>query len=127
MRIVVLIARLLLGLIFVVFGLNAFLQFLNMPMPTGLAGQFMGALFLSHYLWVVAALQVIGGALLLVGRFLPLALVLLGPVIVNILLYHLLLNPTGIGLALVVTVLWFIVFYAYRQYFSGIFVQKATP
>ncbi|HEY6215379.1 MAG TPA: hypothetical protein VIW74_01870 [Pyrinomonadaceae bacterium] len=125
MRIVALIARLLLGLIFLVFGLNGFLQFLNMPMPTGLAGQFMGALFLSHYLWVIAGLQVIGGVLLLVGRFVPLALVLLGPVIVNILLYHFLLNPAGIGLALVVTVLWFIVFYAHRQYFSGIFVQKA--
>ncbi len=128
MRIVALIARLLLGLIFFVFGLNGFLQFLDMgPMPTGLAGQFVGALAQSHYFWVVAGLQVIGGALLLVGRFVPLALVLLGPVIVNILLYHFLLNPAGIGLALVVTVLWFIVFYAYRQYFSGIFVQKAAP
>jgi uncharacterized membrane protein YphA (DoxX/SURF4 family) len=127
MRIVVLIARLLLGLAFFVFGLNGFLQFLNMgPMPTGLAGQFMGALFQSHYFWVVAGLQVIGGALLLVNRFVPLALVLLGPVIVNILLYHFLLNPSGMSIALVVTVLWFIVFYAYRQYFSGIFVQKAT-
>ena len=127
MRIVALIARLLLGLIFLVFGLNAFLQFLNMPMPTGLAGDFLRALFMSHYLWVVAALQVIGGLLLLVNRFVPLGLVLLGPVIVNILLYHLLLNPSGIGMALLVAILWFIVFYAHRQYFSGIFVQKATP
>jgi uncharacterized membrane protein YphA (DoxX/SURF4 family) len=127
MRIVALIARLLLGLIFFVFGLNGFLQFLDMgPMPTGLAGQFIGALFQSHYLWVVAGLQVIGGALLLINRFVPLALVLLGPVIVNILLYHLLLNPTGIVMALVVAVLWFIVFYAHRQHFSGIFVQKAS-
>lgn len=128
MRIVALISRLLLGLIFFVFGLNGFLQFLNMgPMPSGLAGQFMGALFQSHYFWVIAALQVIGGLLLLINRFVPLALVLLGPVIVNILLYHLLLNATGAALALVVTVLWFIVFYAHRQYFSRIFVQKATP
>src|ERR1043165_2977095 len=120
MRIVALIARLLLGLIFLVFGLNGFLQFLNMgPMPTGLAGQFMGALFQSHYMWVVAALQVIGGALLLLNRDVPLALVLLGPVIVNILLYHLFLNLSGIPLAIVVTVLWFIVFYGHRQYFSG--------
>jgi len=57
----------------------------------------------------------------------PLALVLLGPVIVNILLYHLLLNPAGMVIALVVTVLWFVVFYAYRQYFSGLFVQNASP
>jgi putative oxidoreductase len=126
MKIVILIARLLLGLIFLVMGLNGFLNFLNMgPMPTGLAGQFIGALFQSHYFYVVAALQILGGALLLLNRFVPLALVLLGPVIVNILLYHLFLNPAGIGLAIAVTVLWFVVFYGHRQYFSSIFVQKA--
>ncbi len=125
MKIVILIARLLLGLTFVVLGLNGFLNFLSMgPMPTGLAGQFIGALFLSHYFWVVAALQVAGGALLLVNRYVPLALVLLGPVIVNIICYHVFLNPMGWPLALVVTILWFIVFYGKRQYFSGIFVQR---
>jgi putative oxidoreductase len=126
MRIVTLIARILLGLISVVFGLNGFLNFLSMgPMPTGLAGQFVGALVLSHYFWVVAALQVIGGALLLVNRFVPLALVLLGPVIVNIICYHVFLNPSGVVPAAVVTVLWLIVFYGKRQNFSGIFVQRA--
>ena len=125
MKIVTLIAHLLLGLIFVVFGLNGFLNFLSMgPMPSGLAGQFVGALVLSHYFWVVAALQVAGGALLLLNRFVPLALVLLGPVIVNIILYHVFLNPSGIALAVVVVILWFIVFYGHRQYFSGIFVQR---
>ena len=126
MRIVIMIARILLGLIFLVFGLNGFLNFLNMgPMPTGLAGQFVGALAASHYFWVVAALQVAGGVLLLINRYVPLGLVLLGPVIVNILLFHLLLNPAGMAIAVLVTVLWFIVFYGYRQYFSGIFVQRA--
>lgn len=126
MKIATLVARLLLGLIFVVFGLNGFLNFLSMgPMPTGLAGQFVGALVLSHYFWVVAALQIIGGALLLVNRYVPLGLVLLGPVITNILLYHVFLNPSGAVMAAVVTVLWFIVFYAKRQYFSGIFAQRA--
>jgi putative oxidoreductase len=125
MRIAALIARYLLGLIFVVFGLNAFLQFISTgPMPTGLAGQFIGALAQSHYLWVVAVLQIAGGALLLVNRYVPLGLVLLGPVIVNILLYHLLLNPVGMGMAVLVTALWFIVFYAHRQAFSGIFSQR---
>jgi len=127
MKIIILTARLLLGLICVVFGLNGFLNFLSMgPMPTGLAGQFIGALFLSHYYWAVAALQIIGGVLLLVNRFVPLGLVLLGPVIVNILLYHLFLNPAGIGLAIFVTILWFIVFYGHRQYFSGIFAQHTA-
>ena len=126
MRILILVARLLLGLLFLVFGLNGFLNFLSMgPMPTGLAGQFIGALSQSHYFWVVAALQVAGGALLLIGRYVPLGLVLLGPVIVNILLYHFFLHPAGVVLALVATILWFIVFYGYRQYFSGLFVQRA--
>ena len=125
MKIVTLIARLLLGLIFLVLGLNGFLNFLSMgPMPSGLAGQFIGALVLSHYFWVVAALQVAGGALLLVNRYVPLALVLLGPVIVNIILYHVFLNPSGAPLAIVVVILWGIVFYSHRQYFSGIFVQR---
>lgn len=123
MRIVALIARLLLGLIFVVFGLNGFLHFIEMgPLPPGLAGQFIGALALSHYFWVVAALQVAGGALLLVNRYVPLGLVLLGPVIVNILLYHVFLNPSGISMAILVAVLWFIVYYQNRRHFQGIFV-----
>lgn len=125
MRIAALIARLLLGLIFVVFGLNAFLQFIPMgPPPTGLAGQFIGALFQSHYLWVVAVLQIVGGVLLLVNRYVPLGLLILGPVIFNILLYHLLLNPVGMGMAVLVTALWFIVFYAHRGAFAGIFSQR---
>ena len=125
MKILTLVARILLGLIFVVFGLNGFLNFIKGPMPSGLAGQFIGALVASHYFWVVAALQVAGGALLLVGRFVPLGLVLLGPVIVNIILYHVFMNLSGIVLPIVVVVLWFIVFYAHRQYFSGIFAQRA--
>jgi uncharacterized membrane protein YphA (DoxX/SURF4 family) len=124
MKIVSLIARLLLGLIFVVFGLNGFLNFIKGPMPSGLAAQFVGALVLSHYFWVVAAIQVAGGVLLLVNRYVPLALVLLGPVIVNIILYHVFLNLSGAPLAAVVTVLWLIVFYGKRQYFSGIFAQR---
>lgn len=125
MKIATLIARLLLGLIFLVFGLNGFLNFLDMgPMPTGLAGQFIGALAQSHYFKFVAAVQVIGGALLLVNRFVPLALVILGPVIVNIISYHVFLNPTGIAVAIVVVILWLIVFYGHRQHFSGIFVHR---
>jgi uncharacterized membrane protein YphA (DoxX/SURF4 family) len=124
MKIVALIARLLLGLIFVVFGLNGFLNFIKGPLPSGLAGQFILALVLSHYFWVVAALQIAGGVLLLVNRFVPLGLVLLGPVIVNIVLYHVFLNPSGAAPAIVVVILWGIVFYAHRQYFSSIFAQR---
>lgn len=127
MKIATVVARLLLGLIFVVFGLNGFLNFISTgPMPTGLAGQFINALILSHYFWVVAALQIAGGALLLVNRYVPVALVLLGPVIVNIILYHVFLFPSGLVMTIVVAVLWGIAFYSHRQHFSGIFVQRTS-
>jgi putative oxidoreductase len=127
MKIVELIARILLGLIFFVFGLNGFLHFIPMgPMPTGLAGEFVDALLKSHYVLVVSAIQVVGGALLLVNRYVPLALTLLGPVIVNILLFHLLLNHTGLAMAFVVVILWCIIAYRQRQYFASLFVQKIS-
>ena len=74
--------------------------------------------------WVVAALQIAGGALLLVNRYVPLGLVLLGPVIVNIFLYHLFLLPTGMAMAVLVIALWLIVYYAHRSAFAGIFAQR---
>jgi putative oxidoreductase len=124
MKIAVVIARILMGVVFVFFGLNGFLQFLKAPLPTGLAGQFLMALFQSRYVWFICAVQIVGGVLLLVNRYVPLALALLGPVIVNIILYHLLLNPAAAQLAVVVTILWFFLFYRYRANFSGLFVRK---
>src|ERR1700680_2114471 len=126
MKIAALIARILLGLLFVVFGLNRFLHFIPTgPLPTGLAGQFATVLMQSHYFVVVAALQLAGGILLLLNRGVPLALTLLGPVIVNILLFHLLMDPKGIGAGIVATVLWAIIAVRVRKYFSGIFVWRA--
>src|SRR5438552_18202180 len=103
MTILTIIARSLLGLIFVVFGSNAFLTFIPWPPPQGLAGDFMKALLASHCFYVVAVLQIAGGALCLLGRFVPLGLTLLGPVIVNILLFHIFLDPSGLALAVVVS------------------------
>src|SRR5271156_4744706 len=125
MKIAFLVARILLGLTFVVFGLNGFLDFLHMPMPPGPAGQYMGVLFMSHYLHVVLLVELIGGVLLLSGQFIPLGLVLLGPVVFNILLFHAFLFPAGFPPAILTTVLWFIVFYGVRKAFAGIFAQKA--
>lgn len=125
MKIAALVARILLGLMFAVFGLNGFLHFLPMTMPTGTAGQFLGALFVSHFLYFLAAFEVISGLLLLANRFVPLGLVLLGPLLVNILLYHALMDPKGIGMGLFATLLWFVVFFAHMKYFSGLFVAKA--
>jgi putative oxidoreductase len=123
MRVAALIARYLLGLIFVVFGANGFLHFIPMPPPTGVAGQFMGALFVSHVLVVVFLLELIPGLLLLIGRYVPLALVLLGPVIVNIVLFHAFMAPSGLPLATVVVVLWLLSAWSVRPAFAGIFRQ----
>jgi uncharacterized membrane protein YphA (DoxX/SURF4 family) len=120
MKIAALICRILLGLIFVVFGSNMFFHFLKMPPPQGQAGAFLGALFASGYIYVVGALQVVGGLLLLIGRFVPLGLTLLGPVIVNILCFHAFLEPSGLPLAIVVTALFFVVFAYHRQSFAGL-------
>jgi len=121
MKITATIARIILGSVFVFFGLNIFFQFLHMPPPPGgPAGDFTRALFVSHYLYVVAALQVIGGLLCLSGRFVPLGLMLLGPVIVNILLFHILLNPPGLGMAIVISALALIVLWYHRASFAGL-------
>lgn len=126
MKIAALIAQILLGLVFVVFGLNGFLNFLHMgPMPTGIAGQFAGALAESHYFMVVAALQLLGGALLLVNRYVTLGLTILGPVIFNILLFHILMAPSGLPMAVVVAILWAVIALRYKKNFAGLFAPKA--
>ncbi len=106
MKIAAIIVRILLGLGFVVFGSNIFLHFMPArPPPATLAGDFSKALMQSHYIYVVGLLQVIGGLLLLIGRYVPLGLTLLGPVIVNILLFHVFLDPSGLPLAIIVAIL----------------------
>jgi len=124
MKIASTIARVLLGLLFTVFGANGFLHFIPMPSPAGLAGQYMGALFVSHYLVIVFAVQLVGGLFLLANRYVPLALILLGPVIVNIVCFHAFLAPEGLPMALFAVVLWATVFAGVRKAFSGVFVQR---
>jgi putative oxidoreductase len=118
------VARYLAGVIFLAFGLNGFLHFIPLPPPGGVAGQFMGALFVSHYLTLIFALQVIGAVLLLANRYVPLALAILAPVIVNILCFHALMAPSGLPLALFVTVLWALVFVHSRSAFTGLFQSR---
>lgn len=126
MKILTLVARLLLGIMFVFFGANGVHPFLPMPPPPpGLAGQFSAALMESHYMQVVSSIMVISGLLFLVNRFVPLALVLLGPILVNILLFHALIFHSGFQLGAFATVLWFIIFYYHRAAFAGIFQAKA--
>jgi putative oxidoreductase len=124
MRIVAMIARLLLGAIFVVFGMNLFLNFLHAPMPTGTAGQFFGALYVSRYIYAVACFQVVPGLLLLVNRYVPLALALLAPVIVNICLVHLLMAPSGLPMAAVVVTLWILTLIPVRSAFRPLLAAR---
>ncbi len=125
MRVVVIIARILLGLMFVVFGLNPFLKFLPMPQLTGVWGQFLGALVVSHFVWFVGAVQVISGVLFLINRYVPLAIALSGPVIANILAYHLTMQLGGAQPAVLATICWVILFWRYRNSFAPLWVQKA--
>lgn len=118
MKISIIIARVLLGLVFLVFGLNAFLHFIPQPPPEGQAGAFVGAMFASGYFYVVAVLQIVGGLLLLSGRFIPLAFLLLCPVIVNIMLFHIFLAPAGMGLGIVVSILALFLLWTYRDRFA---------
>lgn len=122
MKYVIIIVRILLGLMFAVFGSNAFLHFIPMPPMEGDAGAFMGALVRSGYIYPIAALQVVGGLLLLIGgRLVPLGLTLLGPIIVNIVLYHIFLDRTGLAIAGIVSILAVFLLWAYREKFPAIF------
>jgi len=121
MRVATVIARVLLGLIFLVFGSNAFLHFLPMPpLPQGVTGEYLHSFFASGYVYVIGALQVIGGLLLLIGRFVPLGLTILGGIIVNIWIFHLLMAPEGVPPAIVVTILELFLIWRYRDAFKGI-------
>ena len=126
MKIASTIARYLLGLMFTVFGLNGFLNFIHQPPPVNpLALQFLGAVSASHFSAFFFAVQLIGGLLLLAGFFVPLALILLAAELYNILAFHLTLSP-GIAPALLACVLWVLVFLQYRGSFTGVLTAKPT-
>src|SRR5215467_5512204 len=118
------IARYLASAIFLVMGLNGFLNFIHFPPPGGVAGQFMGAMYASHFLWVIFAFQLVAAVLLLINRYVPLAVAILAPVIVNILCFHALMAPSGLPLALFVAVLWAVIFVGVRPAFSGLFQSR---
>src|SRR6202161_673177 len=125
MKITSIIARYLLGLIFTVFGLNGFLNFIPQPPPANpLAIQFLVSVTESHFAAFFFALQVLGGLLLLSGFFVPLALTLLAAELYNILAFHVTLAPASVAPALVASVLWILVFLQYRESFKGIFSAK---
>jgi uncharacterized membrane protein YphA (DoxX/SURF4 family) len=121
-------ARALLGLIFFVFGLNFFLHFIPTPPMSGPPGDFAGAMIATGYLFVlVKVTEVVAGALLLVGRYVPLALALLAPVVVNIVAFHAFLAPSGIVLPLVVLALEVFLAWAYRRTYAPMLQAKVDP
>jgi uncharacterized membrane protein YphA (DoxX/SURF4 family) len=124
----VLAARILLGLIFFVFGLNFFLHFIPQQPMTPAAGAFAGAMFATGYLFVlVKVVEVTCGLLLLVGRFVPLALTLLAPIIVNIVFFHAFLAPAGIALPLVVLALEIFLAWSFRDVFRPMLAARVEP
>ena len=119
-------SRYLLGLIFTIFGLNGFLNFIHQPPPANpLAIQFLVSVSGSHFAAFFFAIQLLGGLLLLSGYFVPLALTVLAAELYNILAFHLTLAPASIAPALVASVLWVLVFLPYRENFKGIFSAKS--
>ena len=126
MKIASIVSRYLLGLMFTVFGLNGFLQFIHQPPPPNpLAIQFLTAVSASHFAGFFFAVQLVGGLLLLSGFFVPLALILLAAELYNILAFHITLAPSAIAPGLLACLLWVFVFLRYRESFKDIF--RAQP
>jgi uncharacterized membrane protein YphA (DoxX/SURF4 family) len=130
MRYFKIVARVLLGLVFLVFGLTGFFHFIPQPkdaMPQG-AMDFFGALMKTNYMIpLIFTTQTIGGALLLVNRFVPLALALLAPVVVNIILFHFFLAPSGLPIASVVLALELFLAWTHRAAFRSMLAFRSKP
>jgi putative oxidoreductase len=121
MKILIIIARVILGLAFTFFGANLVFHFLPMPPPPpGLAGDYSKVFAASGLMSAVGAMQLLSGVLLLIGRFVPLALTILAAIIFNILAFHILMDRSGIGPGIIATVLWVFLFWQYRERFSGL-------
>jgi uncharacterized membrane protein YphA (DoxX/SURF4 family) len=124
------VARVLMGLMFLAFGLNGFLHFIpepKTPMPEGAMG-FAGALMKTGYMFpMIMGTQLLVGVLLLLNRFVPLALALIAPVIVNIIAFHIFLAPSGIGPGAVILALELYLAWAYRSSFRPMLAARAVP
>jgi len=117
----ILVARILLGALFAFSGLNSILHFISPAPPPGDAGIYMGILLNHHIFNFIGLLMLVAGILLLVGRFVPLALVLLGPILVNILLFHIFIEPRGLVAGCIAAAVEVFLIFAYRKSFRGLF------
>jgi putative oxidoreductase len=127
MKVLILASRILLGAVFLFFGLNHIHVFLHAPMPAGDAGTLSGVMFMHHWFVFYGLVEAAAGLMLLVGLFVPLGLTLLAGVGVNILLFHITLEPSGLPLPVILTLLELLLVYAYRDSFAGLFRAKAAP
>ena len=128
MRFAIIGARVILGLIFTVFGLNGFFHFIPNPEMNEPMTTFMMALTgTGYFMIVVKVVEVVSGLMILTGRFLPLGLILLAPVSVHILFVHLFLDQAGLAMAIVIVVLQVFLAFAYRDSFSGVLNANARP
>jgi hypothetical protein len=127
MRIATAIVQRVLGFIFLAFGLNGFLHFIpNMPMPNPAVQFFLGLAATGYMLPLLFTTQAVAGALLLVGIYVPLALALLAPVVLNIVLFHVFLAPAGLPVALIVMALELYLVWAYRDAFAPMLRARAS-
>lgn len=118
-------ARYLLGVLYFVFGINGFLQFIPLPPPSLEGGAFLGALFATGYMFpMIKVTEIVGGLLLLTGFAFPFALIILAPITLNIFVYHLMLDPSGMLLPIVIAVLHLTLGYIHFNRFKSLF-QKA--
>ncbi len=122
------VARIFLGLVFFVFGLNGFFHFLPQPPMSGAPADFVGALAATRYMFpLIKGTEVAAGALLLSGRFVPLALTLLAPVVVNIVAFHAFLAPSGLAIPVLVMLAGIYLAWSYRSAFRGVLDGAARP
>jgi hypothetical protein len=128
MKVATIILRILLGLVFLIFGVNKLHQFFPTgPMPAGEAGVFIGAMMSTKYFAIIGFLEALGGLFLVGNRFVPLGLTILGPIIVNIFLTGLLMDNHGIPMAGAVAAMWLFLFWRYKNNFTPLFESKAKP
>jgi len=114
--------RIILGLILLIFGANKFFNFLPMPPMEGAAGEFMGALFVAGYMFPLIALtEIVAGALLILNKWVGLAMILASTIIVNIVAFHLVLAPSGIGLGAVMLIIIVLLYYSKWHKFKTLF------
>ena len=125
MNMAIVIVRVMLGLIFVVFGLNGFFLFITPPKHTATGGAFINLLVTTGFMYVEKSLEIIGGATLLSNNYVPLGLSILAPIVVNIFLFHLLMERYLLVVGVILCLLWAFLASAHRQYFAGLFVRRA--